>query len=249
LKKLLKILITSLFVAFTITLIPCKSATTETEVFRKLGMDISVYDEEVDFVKAKANGIEFVMIRSSFWNKKDQNFDKNIEEAKKANLPVGVYHYVYAENSDEVKEEAAAFIDAIKNYKLEYPVVIDIEDARYKEKNFTREQITDIVVEMADILEKAGYYVMIYFYKNFAKNYLDMSRINGKYSRWMARWGDDNGGFPKCSPNEEIENCEMWQFTSKGKTEKYGSSGNELDLNLCYKDFFKEIKEKHKNGY
>lgn len=43
-------------------------------------------------------------------------------------IPVGCYHYSYADSVDDAKREAKFCLENIGNMKLEYPVIIDVED-------------------------------------------------------------------------------------------------------------------------
>ena len=63
------------------------------------GIDISVYQQNIDFKKLKDSGIEFVIIRAGFGkvvSQKDKLFESHYSNAKKAGLKVGCYHYTYA---------------------------------------------------------------------------------------------------------------------------------------------------------
>lgn len=42
-------------------------------------------------------------------------------------MPFGVYFFSQATTTAEAKEEAKTVIDALKNYKVDYPVVFDTE--------------------------------------------------------------------------------------------------------------------------
>ena len=53
------------------------------------GIDISVYQQNVDFEKIKKSGIEFVIIRAGFGkvaSQKDKLFESHYSNAKKAGL-------------------------------------------------------------------------------------------------------------------------------------------------------------------
>jgi GH25 family lysozyme M1 (1,4-beta-N-acetylmuramidase) len=67
---------------------------------RTLGMDVSFYQDyngspqQIDFAKAKANGIEFVFIREGQNNFPDSDLEYNKFESKKAGLIRGFYHFM-----------------------------------------------------------------------------------------------------------------------------------------------------------
>jgi lysozyme len=48
-------------------------------------------------------------------------------------------------------------------------------------------KLTDMVIEFCEAVSAAGYYPMFYTNLNWARNYLDMSRLK-KYDLWFARY-------------------------------------------------------------
>ena len=74
----------------------------------RTGIDVSVFQEEIDWAKVKADGVDFVMVRlgtRSFSDgtlRIDQNFAKNVKNAAKNGLDVGVYFFSQAISQEEV---------------------------------------------------------------------------------------------------------------------------------------------------
>ena len=65
------------------------------------GIDVSVHNGDIDWQKAKADGIEFAIMRAGYGklaSQIDQKFEQNYKNAKAVNLPVGAYWYSYAMN-------------------------------------------------------------------------------------------------------------------------------------------------------
>lgn len=54
------------------------------------GIDVSVYQQKVDFEKVKKSGIEFVIIRGAIGTRKDTMFESHYSDAKNAGLKVGL---------------------------------------------------------------------------------------------------------------------------------------------------------------
>jgi len=74
------------------------------------GIDVSVWQGDIDFAKVKANGIDFVIIRAGYGklaSQKDKCFEQNYSRAKAAGLHVGAYWYSYAQSADEAKKGSA----------------------------------------------------------------------------------------------------------------------------------------------
>lgn len=190
------------------------------------GIDVSSWQETIDWKRVKGAGVDFAMLRSSFYVKKDKTFDYNIVEAQKAGVLVGVYHYCYAESVAEAREEARYFMSVIEPYEIDFPVVLDFEDPELE--HLGKSKLTSIAKAFMDELKNAGYYTMLYANKHWLENMLDMSRLS-EYDVWLAEWHTA----PTWSGN-----FGMWQFSSEGRVS--GIRGD-VDLNICYRDYYKAI--------
>lgn len=193
------------------------------------GIDVSVWQGVIDWQRVKNSGVQFAMIRSSYSDDSvDKMFEYNITEAQKAGIPVGVYHYCYALTPEQARIEARFFIETISPYKIEYPVMFDFEDN--SQARLGKTQLTNIALAFMDELDKAGYYGMIYSYKNWLTDNLDMSKLS-KYEVAVAEWNVSHSTYRG--------NYGMWQYSAKGLVS--GIEGD-VDLDLCYKDYQKLIR-------
>lgn len=190
------------------------------------GIDVSKWNGNIDWKKAKNSGLEFAILREGYGKEspssKDKKFEFNYDGCIANNIPVGVYHYSYADSVSDARLEADFCIKNIKGKKLLYPVVFDIEDKEML-KISTRER-TDICKSFCDCIENAGYYAAIYCNLNWLKNYLYKDELINRYDLWIACWGSDK---PPIS-------CGMWQYSDKGLLS--GITGN-VDLNKSYIDY------------
>ncbi len=202
-----------------------------TEEFRAgvKGIDVSVWQGVIDWKKVKESGVKFAIIRSSVGDRVDTMFDYNITEASNAGINVGVYHYCYAMTVDEARAEARHFIETIKPYEVNYPVMFDFEDNT--QIKLGKEQLTEIAEVFLSELKNAGYYPMIYSYKNWLENLLDMDKLS-EYEVAVAEWD-----VPLTTYNGPYG---IWQYSCKGKIS--GIEGD-VDLDICYKDYAKIIRE------
>ncbi len=192
------------------------------------GIDVSSWQETINWRKVKNAGIKFAMIRSSFSNKVDKTFEYNITEAAKAGIDVGVYHYCYALNAEEAREEAKHFIETISPYKITYPVVLDFEDnSQVKLDKEVKNEIAQVFIEE---VRKAGYYPMIYSYTSWYENYMDMKALDCEV--WVAHWNVTKPSYKG--------SYGMWQYSCEGKVS--GIDVN-VDLNVSFKDYAKIIRE------
>ncbi len=92
------------------------------EVMR--GIDVSIYQGDIDWKQVKDAGFEFVIIRCGFRGyvtasvNADANFRSNIQGALDAGLKVGVYFFSQAIDTNEALEEANFVLELIKRYKV-----------------------------------------------------------------------------------------------------------------------------------
>lgn len=208
------------------------------EVKMYKGIDVSTWQNNIDWSKVKESGVEFAIIREGYGkndpNQIDDCFHINAEEAQKNGIPFGVYHYSYAQSVNDAANEANFCLSNINKYKLEYPVVLDIEDSSMQ--HLGKRTITDICKAFCEQIEQAGYYAMIYCNVNWLENYLYKDELLTRYDLWLAHWKVD-------SPKYE---CGIWQYSDSGKVS--GISGN-VDMNISYKDYPSIIKSKELNGF
>ena len=213
----------------------------------KTGIDVSSYQGTIDWAKVKKDGIEFAMLRAGFrgWGTSDDGtegklvqdtkFDENAKGAIKNGIPIGAYFFSQAINEQEAIEEAKFVVSIIKDYKITYPVVIDVEysgapNHTGRADNVSKEMRTKICKAFADYIKKAGYTPMIYADKNFATNQLDMTKLSG-YSFWLAHYTGATQDNPLDKPSSYSGKFKMWQYTSSGKVN--GITGN-TDMNIWY---------------
>ena len=100
----------------------------------RTGIDVSVYQGDIDWEAVKADGIDYAIIRLGFRGygstgsmNLDENFIANIEGATAAGLDVGVYFFSQAITPEEAREEAEFVLHYLEGYELTYPVVFDWE--------------------------------------------------------------------------------------------------------------------------
>jgi len=203
----------------------------------KKGIDVSKWQGTIDWEKVKQDGVDFAILREGYGkenpNQIDKRFEENYKKAKAAGIPVGVYHYSYADSVEDAKLEAEFCLKNIAGKQLEYPVVFDIEDK--EQLKLTNQQRTELCKAFCETIEKAGYYAMIYCSLNWWNNYLDNQEL-GKYDLWLAHW---DVGQPAVS-------CGIWQKSERGIID--GIAGN-VDLNESFKDYPSIIKQKGLNGF
>ena len=195
----------------------------------KLGIDVSKWNEEIDWEKVKDAGIEYAIIRCGYRGASsgslviDPNFTENIEGAIAADIPVGVYFFTQAVTESEAVEEASMVIHLIENYDVDYPVFLDSESAGGKGRadDLSVEQRTTVHNAFLQTIAAAGYETGVYGSKNWLEKQLNMERLSD-YNTWLAEYTE--------APSYS-EYYHIWQYTSKGTVPGISTR---VDLNLCY---------------
>ncbi len=202
------------------------------------GIDVSKWQDNINWKKVSASGIDFAMIRSSYGDSDvDIKLKRNVKGCEKYDIPYGFYHYTYAKNVSQAKKEARFFLKAIKNYSPEYPLVLDIEESFYN--NMSRDKVTSIITAFMEELEDAGYFAMIYSSAKFLTDNTYMDKLKN-YDIWIACWGDEE----RLISNYDYH-YGMWQYSSTGSVK--GIDG-EVDLNYAFKDYPQRIRSNGLNN-
>lgn len=184
-------------------------------------IDVSVWQGNIDWTKVKASGIDYAIIRAGFGretSQKDNKFEQNYTNAKKAGVKLGAYWYSYADSVTDAEKEAKACLSVLKGKTFELPVYYDLEDN--SQVGFGKTTLTNIAKKFCDTLKASGYSVGVYANANWFKNYLDYSGLKKLYSIWLAQYNS----------TAQYE-CDIWQYSSSGSVK--GISGN-VDMNTIY---------------
>ena len=196
------------------------------------GVDLSVYQGDVDFSKVKNAGFDYCMLRVGYRTygggvvTADANFETYVSDALKNDLDVGVYFFTSAISTAEAKEEAQFVLDAIKPYNITYPVVVDVEEivsGTSRQESLSVEELTEIVKTFCETIEDAGYDIMIYSnLKGFIAN-VNLEELED-YDKWFANY-DTTPYYPY--------KFTMWQYSQSGSVD--GIDGD-VDLDIYLKE-------------
>ena len=196
---------------------------------RKKGIDVSSHQRVINWEAARADGIEFAMIRAGYGqNNIDAQFVRNISECNRFGIPCGVYWFSYARSVEDAKREAEYCLRAVKGHRLEYPIAYDFEYDSVKSAasagiTITKAMATSFVHAFCGAIEAAGYYAMNYTNSDFLSRYFD--ETTRKYDLWKAAWNTDFDDPPECG---------IWQWG--GAPVKGIDTGN-VDGNFAYRDY------------
>lgn len=194
-------------------------------------IDVSGWQGDIDWAKAKADGVEGAIIRLGYGegNNADKKAQRNISECKRFGIPFGIYWYSYADTPSIAKEEGADVVAKLKQFgvnprDLAYPVYYDLEKWTWEGHQPPTDPnvYNNIVNNWYSALQSAGYKNLgVYSYTSYLQGPLKHVDIYAK-TTWVAQYGARMGfdSFPT--------NSRGWQYTSSGKVD--GISGN-VDMN------------------
>lgn len=180
-------------------------------------VDVSEWNGEIDWNAARADGVEYALIRAGFGQDMESQDDKyfhiNMKNAIAAGVKVGAYFYSYASDGDAAAGEAEHCLRLIEPYKnqLSLPVFYDLEE----EKCF--KNVYSIYTMFEAILKEAGYNVGCYASQYWFDTCLKPVGID--YC-WVAKWGGNK-------PDWEIS---IWQYSSNGSVAGIGNGNVDLDI-------------------
>lgn len=191
----------------------------------KKGIDVSVYQGDINWQKVKADGIDFAFVRVGYRGYgnagtlcTDAKYESNIRGALDAGIQVGVYFFSQAITKAEAREEANYILQRINKYNITLPVVIDYEYAsnsqgltgRLYKANLSVSEATDICRAFCATVEAAGYEGMVYANKSMLQNDLNAAKIAKDYKIWLANYTNKTSyageyDFWQCSSSERID--------------------------------------------
>lgn len=183
------------------------------------GIDVSVYQGDINWSAVKASGVQFAFVRVGTTKKGiDAKFAQNMAGANAAGIRTGVYIYSYATTVEAAAYEANLVLQSVQPYTVSFPIAIDIEDS--VQKACTPDQLAAIANTFCSIIYSAGYYPIVYGSKNWLT-----TRIGATgFDKWVAQYNT------AC----EYPNPAVWQYTSSGSVA--GINGR-VDMNILYKDY------------
>jgi GH25 family lysozyme M1 (1,4-beta-N-acetylmuramidase) len=204
----------------------------------KRGIDVSVYQGDINWAQVKADGIDFAFIKatqgrsvsnSSLRNFTDSKFAQNIVNANRWGIRIGVYHYLTAWNVSEAMQEAEYFLSVIAPYRsiIDLWAAVDVEDSRSPQDKTLMSQIVNTFCSR---VEAEGYKPMVYTNPDWLKNKLGNV---SHWDLWLALWRN-KANVPNA---EKYPNLRVWQWG----TEAVDGIAGKPDANYMISDI--EVEE------
>lgn len=191
----------------------------------KIGIDVSKWQNEIDWEKVKNAGVEFAIIRMGYQTDYDGEyvidpyFIANIEGAKRVGIPVGIYFYSYAKNVKQAEEQARWVNSQLEQYEIELPIAFDWESWNsFNTTGMSFYTINKSANVFLDTLVEKGHKGMLYS----SKNYLEKIWYPTEHETWLAHYTDQTNYQGKYS---------VWQMCDTGRVEGINTN---VDIDIMY---------------
>ena len=176
-----------------------------------IGIDVSEHNGVLDWAAIKKAGIKFAIIRDGYGvSHVDNQFEANMAGAIAQGIHVGIYHFSYALSAAGAKKEAEYVLKLLEPYKgkIAMPVFFDFEydTVSYAKKQgvtLGMESFNSHAVAFCETIRAAGYTPGVYYNLDYARNYVDKSRLDG-YAQWYAQY----------AATASIGGWDLWQYSN-----------------------------------
>ena len=205
-----------------------------------LGMDISHFQDNIEWDKIKADGVNFVYLKATQGTHfKDPKFKEHHEATKNECLYRGAYHFY--ETGKDAKEQAQNFVEAVGALiPGDLPPVLDLEELGVKKSVDLETYATNTLLWLKIVEEKLGVRPIIYCDPAFGNSYLKHADF-ANYKLWVADY--TKASAPKVPDTWKDKGWIVWQRTDRKKLE--GAEG-QIDYDLFHGDattFLKMVKK------
>ena len=205
-----------------------------------MGIDVARYQGTIQWQEVSQGEVDFAIVRVGYRGMKngeiteDPNGRYNLQEAARANIPLGVYFFSTAISPEEAREEADWVAELIAGYPITYPVVYDCEnfnDPDSRQYFMTKAERTEVALAFLEAIEKHGYEGMFYASKvdmELEKSW-EVSRIEEDYKIWVAQY--PALPYPETRESSYSGLHHMWQYSMEGSIPGIRQP---VDLNIAY---------------
>ena len=182
------------------------------------GIDVSVWQRNINFSQVKKSGVEIVYIKASQGTTLvDPYLEINYKNAKANNLKIGFYHFLTATTVNDAIAQADFFASVIEGKEVDCKLAMDYEQFY----GVTKGEINEIGVAFIKRLKQiTGKDVIVYSNLNNIKNTFNSS-VAGEGKLWIAYYGNSQN---LIGVNSSWDTYIGIQYTSTGRVP--GINGN-----------------------
>lgn len=176
------------------------------------GIDISEHQDGLALRKAKAEGIEFVILRLCDGTYVDKTFRSHLEDAERNGLLVSTYWYLRAPSEGTTIAQQVDVIDRQLGGRKDLGVWIDVESVgQNQRKLLTRDDVWSAKRE----LEKRGYYVPGIYSGAWYWEHMPGGEpsMDGLGYLWVSNYGHNRTGAPRVTYDRDGGNGHSgWRY-------------------------------------
>lgn len=185
----------------------------------RAGVDVSQWQEEIDFARLKEAGVWGVYIRSTLGTDyRDPFFERNAEGARGAELEYGFYHFLTATSVEEAEAQAAFFAREIERYRFTLRPAMDfgVGEGVLSDDEFNRvaaaflarvERLTGVrpVIYSDAYGARTRYFRSLTRYPLWVADYAETPEPNGKWDAWAGWQYADDGRVCGIDGNVDVD--------------------------------------------
>ena len=186
------------------------------------GVDVSHYQGTVDWEQIAKQGIRFAFLKATEGSGTgDDCFVQNWENARRAGLAVGAYHFFSFDSAAET--QADNFCNAVPQEDDALPPVIDLEFYRTEDLPPDEEVQENLRILLARFSSHYGKKPIIYTTHACLERYL--AELDGDYTLWIRS--------TLTKPSAELSPAwTFWQYNPRGRLSGYEGDERFIDLNI-----------------
>lgn len=150
------------------------------------GIDVSIWQGQIDYERVKEDGIEIVYIRSSEGNSYvDPYYLRNYNNAKANGLKIGFYHYLTATTTDEAIEQADFFVSLVGGLEPDCRLAMDFEQFN----GLSIEEINTVSLAFLERVEEKSSKEVVIYSDAYNARVTFGEELASRYPIWIAEYG------------------------------------------------------------
>lgn len=201
------------------------------------GIDISKYQEDIDWITVAHSGVKFAILRcckvirgNNDWEL-DSTFEENYYAAKAAGLAVGCYMYTDAATEDEFESDINYMLGFLKDKSFEFPVFLDLE-SKTRQEHLSPSVFMPALLSALERIEDGGHTAGVYSSTAFYSECIDRKQLQeAGYAIWEANYFNTTKGLASPAGYDLSGEATIWQYSGSGKCEGVKTT---VDRNICY---------------
>lgn len=201
------------------------------------GIDISKYQEAIDWVTVAQNDVKFAILRCckvirayDDWEY-DASFEENYLAAKAAGLAVGCYMFTDAATVSEFEEDVSYMLGFLKDKSFDFPVFLDLESAS-RQEHLPPSVFMPALLSGLEQIEDAGHTAGVYSSSAFYSECIDRKQLQeAGYAIWEANYFNSVNGLSSPAGHDLSAEATIWQYSGNGRCPGIKTT---VDRNICY---------------